>query len=147
MSRPRTRPHPLDPGILEALQERLIAGESITRICEDSAMPTKAAVYLTMAKDPAFKTGIAHAREAQQEAIIDETIDIADAVDPEKRGAVEKARLQIWARQWRAAKLAPNTSPGSTNGQLPSPMALVGAVIGSRQTNSAPAGANTCAYG
>ena len=57
-----------------------------------------------MARDPAFKTIIAGAREAQQDAIIESLIDMADNATPE---TVNVVKLQIWARQWVAAKLAP----------------------------------------
>jgi len=57
-----------------------------------------------MAADAEFKTFIARAREAQQHAMIDETVDMADQATPEDWQAV---KLRIWARQWRAAKLAP----------------------------------------
>ena len=67
-------------------------------------MPHQAAVYLSMAQDDVFQRRIARAREAQQEAIIDGTIDLADTANPEN---VQVVKLQIWARQWRAAKLAP----------------------------------------
>jgi hypothetical protein len=67
-------------------------------------MPDYSMVYRAMAKDAAFANAIARAREAQQEAIIDGTIDLADEATPE---TVHVAKLQIWARQWRAAKLAP----------------------------------------
>ena len=74
--------------------------------CSPPDCPSKAAVYLRMAKDPDFATIIARAREAQQHAIIDQTVDMADAATPENWQVI---RLRIWARQWRAAKLAPKT--------------------------------------
>jgi ABC-type nitrate/sulfonate/bicarbonate transport system ATPase subunit len=57
-----------------------------------------------MAKDEAFRTRIARAREAQQDALMDETLEMADAATAEDWQVVE---LRIWARQWLAAKLAP----------------------------------------
>jgi hypothetical protein len=102
--RPPTRPNPLDYGILDALTERLVSGESMREICEDPQMPSQTAVYLAMIDSPNFRRGIARAREAQQEALIDSTIDIADEATPE---TCNVAKLRIWARQWRAAKLAP----------------------------------------
>ena len=100
--RPPTRPSPQQ--CIEEICARIIAGEAIVKICEDTNMPHQAAVYLAMAEDEAFQRRIARAREAQQEAIIDETIDLADTATPEN---VQVVKLQIWARQWRAAKLAP----------------------------------------
>lgn len=104
MSRPPTRPNPLDEGIVEKICDRLIAGESITSICSSKDMPAVTMVYQAMAKNEEFRNAIAYAREAQQEAIIDETIEIADAATPEDYNVM---KLRIWARQWRAGKLAP----------------------------------------
>lgn len=102
--RPPTRPNPLDPGILDRICEGLTEGESIVKICEPEDMPHFTMVYRAMAKDEAFANAIAKARAAQQEAEIDKMIQIADEATPEN---VHVAKLRIWARQWRAAKLAP----------------------------------------
>jgi hypothetical protein len=72
--------------------------------CAEEGMPSKSAVYQRMAADEEFRTRIARAREAQQEAIIDETVEMADTATPDDWQVV---KLRIWARQWRAAKLAP----------------------------------------
>jgi hypothetical protein len=57
-----------------------------------------------MARDASYFAIIARAREAQQQAIIDATVDMADKATAEDWQVV---RLRIWARQWQAAKLAP----------------------------------------
>lgn len=102
--RPPRRPHPLDKGILDRICEGLIEGKSITQVCEPEDMPHFTMVYRVMARDEAFAKEIARAREAQQEAIIDETVALADGATPEDWQVV---KMRIWARQWRAAKLAP----------------------------------------
>jgi hypothetical protein len=102
--RPPTRPNPLDEGILERICEGLIEGKSITVVCEPEDMPHWTMVYRTMAKDPVFAKEIARAREAQQEVIADNIVEMADNA---KVDDVNVVKLQIWARQWRAAKLAP----------------------------------------
>lgn len=104
MARPRLRPTLDDEGVIDRLCERLISGQGLAKACEPRDMPTAPEVYARMAKDPEFATVIACAREAQQEAMIDETIDMADKATPEDHQVV---KLRIWARQWRAAKLAP----------------------------------------
>jgi hypothetical protein len=53
-----------------------------------------------------FRTTIARAREAQAVALIDGTLEMADAATPENWRVV---RMQIWARQWFASKVAPRT--------------------------------------
>lgn len=102
--RPPTRPHPLDEGILDRICDGLIEGKSIVQVCEPQDMPHFTMVYRVMAKDEVFAKEIARAREAQQEAIIDSTVDLADGATAEDWQVV---KLRIWARQWRAAKLAP----------------------------------------
>lgn len=104
LGRPRTRPHPLDDGILEKICDGLIAGNSLRSICKPEDMPRDADVYLEMAKNADFRAAITRARTAQQEAMIDSTIDMADEADESNYNVV---KLRIWARQWRAAKLAP----------------------------------------
>jgi hypothetical protein len=98
------RPSLDDSAVVDELCARIIAGEGIKAICRDDDMPAHRTVYERMAADEAFRTRIARAREAQQEALIDETVEMADAATVEDHQVV---KLRIWARQWRASKLAP----------------------------------------
>jgi len=93
-----------DPAVVEALIERVSAGESISAICASKDMPSARAVYSRMGRDDQFCAVIARAREAQQESEMDACIDMADKATPEDWQVV---KLRIWARQWRASKLAP----------------------------------------
>lgn len=104
MARPPERPNPLDPGIADQIAERLASGESMKQICADPFMPVESQVYLYMAKDEAFRSTIAYAREAQQEFEADNCVALADGATADNWQAV---KLQIWARQWRASKMAP----------------------------------------
>lgn len=104
MGRPLTRGNPDDPAILDEICNRLVEGEAIRSICADPAMPSQVTFYARMADDPAFRNRIARAREAQQHAEIEKTIELADEATVEDW---QVKKLQIWARQWRAAKLAP----------------------------------------
>lgn len=90
--------------IADELIDRLCGGEGISEICRDDHMPDARTVYRKMAKDEAFAARIARAREAQQEAEADAIVDMADDAGAEDWQVV---KLRIWARQWRAAKLAP----------------------------------------
>ncbi len=81
-----------------------MAGESLLAICEDPAMPVRSEVYAAAAADEAVRTRIAHAREVQQDAIVDQIVGMADAATVEDHQVV---KLRIWARQWQASKLAP----------------------------------------
>ncbi len=93
-----------DPAVRERLCNALVSGSSIAQVCKLPDMPAESTVYLKMAKDEDFRSLIALAREAQQEAEADRTVDMADKATPEDWQVV---KLRIWARQWRAAKLAP----------------------------------------
>ncbi len=99
-----SRPSIRDDGILDRICERLIKGEGIKAICRDKDMPSEGAVYWAMAHDAEVQSRIARAREAQQDAIAEENIAIADEATPEN---VHVAKLRIWTRQWTMARLAP----------------------------------------
>lgn len=93
--------------VFDEICDRLVDGESLRKICKDKHMPSKWAVLKWLAKDEVEGDGLlvaqyARAREAQIEGEMDEMIEIADAEeDP------AKARVRIWARQWKAGKLKP----------------------------------------
>jgi hypothetical protein len=106
MGRPPVKPSVDDAEAVARLCDLLIGGMSMSEVCARDDCPSRTAVYAKMASDAAFRATIARAREAQQHAIIDETIEMADAATPEDWQVV---KLRIWARQWRAAKLAPRT--------------------------------------
>lgn len=90
--------------MLDKVCEGLISGKSIVEVCKPKNMPSYNAVYLAMAKDELYAKSIARAREAQQDFIADQNVMMADKATPEN---VRVVQLRIWARQWRAAKLAP----------------------------------------
>lgn len=93
-----------DPAIVQEICDRLASGESMRKISESPHMPAQSQIYLRMAQDDVFRSSIVAAREAQQEYMIDQTVDMADEATPEDHQVV---KLRIWARQWRAGKLAP----------------------------------------
>jgi hypothetical protein len=98
------RPKPTDDGIVDRISDGLISGLSIRKVCAPDDMPSVSVVYLEMAKNEDFRNAIAHARDLQQDAMVDETVDMADDATVEDWQLV---KMQIWARQWRASKLAP----------------------------------------
>lgn len=93
-----------DPALVQEICDRLASGESMSKIALSPHMPAQSQIYLRMAQDEAFRRNIAAAREAQQEYLVDQTVDMADSATPEDHQVV---KLRIWARQWRAGKLAP----------------------------------------
>lgn len=112
-----------DPEMVERICALLVSGIGIAEICKADDMPAESTVYCRMADDEEFRRRIARAREAQQEAEIDRTITMADAATAEDWQVV---KLRIWARHWRAAKLAPkkygdkvDLNVGGQNGDNP----------------------------
>lgn len=93
-----------DPIVVDEICERLAGGESLIGICRDRHLPDATTVYRKMARDAEFAATIARAREAQQDYEADNIIEMTDAATPEDWQVV---KLRVWARQWRAAKLAP----------------------------------------
>ena len=79
-------------------------GSGISEIAGKNGFPAACTIYRLMAEDAEFATCIARAREAQQEHEMDYCIQLADSATPEDWNV---KKLQIWARQWRASKLAP----------------------------------------
>ena len=93
-----------NPAVVDELCDRIASGRGIVEVCSDPDMPHDTTVYRHMAKNPEFAARIARAREAQQEAEPDRIVQMAEAATAEDWQVV---KLRIWARQWRAAKLAP----------------------------------------
>jgi hypothetical protein len=94
-----------DDALIAQLCDEIAGGRAIHEISEtESWCPGEASIYRQMAKDEAFRSAISSARAAQQEREADECIRMADLATPDDWQVV---KLRIWARQWRASKLAP----------------------------------------
>lgn len=104
--RPVGRPTTYSKQTADKICELIAQGMGLRAICDKSGMPTTSTVCLWLSKHPEFSEQYARAREEQADGFADEIIDIADSVAPET-GEVAKAKLQIDARKWKAAKLAP----------------------------------------
>lgn len=92
-----------DPDVVEALCDEIASGQGVNEASVIIGVH-ESTIYRRMARDPEFASRIARAREAQQEIEPDRMVAMADAATPENYNVV---KLRIWARQWRAAKLAP----------------------------------------
>jgi len=84
--------------------DHLATGKSVIDIGKLQGYPSTDSIYRQMHRDPEFATAIARAREAQQDHEADKCVQMADEATVEDYNVV---KLRIWARQWRAAKLAP----------------------------------------
>lgn len=94
--------------------QRVAEGETLTRLCLDPRLPTKAAVLRALGRDAAFRRAYARARRLQAEHWAEEILDIVDAgagePDAEGRPPAEKdllarAKLRVDARKWLLARL------------------------------------------
>ena len=92
------------PEIGRAICARLMAGESLTAIARDPAMPSYATVMAWVSRHPEFEDAYAAARAVQADWFFDEARDVALAARP---GTVAADRLRFDVLRWQAAKLAP----------------------------------------
>lgn len=119
-----------DPALVEELCLRLVSGQGIKAICRAKDMPHETTVYRRMFRDEAFASRIAHAREAQQDAMSEQCREIADSATAENWMV---ARLRVGTRQWTMARLAPKKygsvqehRHGGTEGGQPIPVRFEG---------------------
>ncbi len=102
VGRPSRYTKPWAAKICDAVSE----GKSLREICSKPPMPSRASVNRWLNENAEFRDQYARAREEQAEFYADQIISIADEVE-EESASVAKAKLQIDARKWKAAKLAP----------------------------------------
>lgn len=116
------RPSDFTQDIADAICEKLGDGISLRTICLAEDMPAKSTVFRWLSLNKAFSDQYARAREAQADAIFDESLDIADdgsndyitktngdgstTVQPNTEH-IQRSRLRIDTRKWMAGKLAP----------------------------------------
>lgn len=107
--------------IADTICERLSDGESLRSICAEDEMPNKATVFRWLATNAVFSDQYARAREAQADALFDDTLEIADNARNdwmERRGEddagwvangehIQRSKLRIDTRKWMAGKLRP----------------------------------------
>lgn len=84
--------------------DHIATGKSLIEIGSLQGYPSSDSMYRQMHRDEDFASSIARAREAQQDHEADQIVRMADLADGENWQVV---KLRIWARQWRASKLAP----------------------------------------
>lgn len=119
------RPTDYSPELAETICDRLIAGDSLRKICESEEMPAKVTILRWLVKHEQFRAQYAIARELQAEGELDEMKDIsdddaADVVFKEvetahgseakavfMRANVDRAKLRIETRRLRMEKMAP----------------------------------------
>ena len=118
--------------LVERLCGELACGRAVCEVAKEEWCPSEPSIYRRMAVDPEFRAKIDEARAAQQEYEVDACVSMADKATPEDWQVV---KLRIWARQWRAAKLAPkkygdkltqeHTGPGGGPVQMDATITIV----------------------
>lgn len=114
------RPSSFTQEIADRICERIAGGESLVSICLDEDMPARSTAFRWLSQNEAFQDIYARAREAQADALADDIVHIADTprlgtktvtketgVEVTEGDMIEHRRLQVDARKWMAAKLAP----------------------------------------
>lgn len=104
--------------------QRIMAGESVARICRDDRMPAQSTVYQWLVSNDQFRAAYQLAKQLMAETLADEALDISDdsagdyvegkdgkSFDPEH---VQRSKLRVDTRKWLAAKLAPKRYGDST---------------------------------
>jgi len=88
-------------------------GETLTHICKQPGMPTRAAVKYWMANDEEFRKEYDAARRMQAESFVDRAIAIAESACVAPEGVNPHAwanakRLEVDTLKWSAARLDPS---------------------------------------
>lgn len=117
-------PMQFDQAIADHLCERIVTStDSLRTICEDEGMPSVSLILKWLSLYPSFEAQYAKSKEQQIEALVSETLDIADDgrndymerlnFDGSQPGwhlngeALARSRLRIDTRKWLAGKLKP----------------------------------------
>ena len=110
------------PEIARSICDRLMEGESLRQICQDTNMPARSTIFLWLEEHEEFERWYTLAKRMQIEDLLDETLRIADDSSNdwiEREGpdgkkyrvfnpdSVRRSELQIAARHWLVAKLMP----------------------------------------
>lgn len=106
--------------VADTICGRIVAGESLRRICADDDMPAASSVFKWLRENDEFSQQYAKAKEEQAEGFADELVSIADEREYEKvevdgvplavkfdATAVARNRLRVDTRKWVASKLLP----------------------------------------
>ena len=83
-----------------AILTQIAMGKGLVTICKAPDMPSVPTVREWINADPELANRYARAREDQADTLADEIVSIADKAED-----ANKARLQVEARKWVAAKL------------------------------------------
>jgi hypothetical protein len=123
--------------IADTLCQRIAAGETLRKICEEMAMPDVSTVLKWQRDNPRFVLQYHRARIEQTRTWADQIIELADdntndiktitrksgkEAQVTDREAIERTKLRIWTRQWLMGKTnRAEFGEGSTDPQTGTP--------------------------
>lgn len=135
------RPSEYTQEIADKICALLAEGISLRTVCKGEEMPDLSTIFRWMRVHPEFNNQYAKAKEESADAMLEETMDIADngsndwmaTNDPENPGfkfngeSFQRSRLRVDTRKWAMSKLKPKKYGDkidmTTNGKdLPSPI-------------------------
>jgi hypothetical protein len=103
-----SRPTIHSPKLAGRICDLIAEGSSLRLIGEMPAMPSRRTMRGWLETQPEFERGYEIARRQRTDALVDEIVEIADAVKgSDSAAAVNAARLAVDTRRWLAAKLLP----------------------------------------
>lgn len=125
------RPTDFTPELAAEICVRISDGRSLRSICKASDMPDARTVFRWLAANKDFCQQYVRAREASADAMFEEMLHIADTpklgkktklVDGKKEvmqgDMIEHRRLQVDARKWALARMAPKKYGEKWSGEL-----------------------------
>ena len=105
------RPPKYTPELAAEVLRRIAAGESLSAVCRDKHLPSRAIVNGWVIGErgapPSFRAAYARAKAARVEVLADEIISLADEARGCDNAEVQACRLQVDARKWSLARMAP----------------------------------------
>ena len=97
------RPSTFSEELTTVILTRVMAGESLRKVCDSEGMPARSTVHLWLAADSGFSDQYARACEIRAEHLFDEMFDIAD----NEKGDATRDRLRVDTRKWALSKMNP----------------------------------------
>ncbi len=125
------RPQTYSAALAARVCSRIANGESLKALCRRPGMPAIATIHLWLTRHEAFRRMHQAACEARADVLVEEMLAIADDSSgdfkPARTGAapaldrenLQRAKLRIEVRRWRAARLAPHKYGDRPGGGVP----------------------------
>jgi hypothetical protein len=97
------RPSTFSEELATIILTRIMAGESLRKVCDTEGMPARSTVHLWLAANTVFSDQYARACEIRADHLFDEMFDIADDV----KGDATRDKLRVDTRKWALSKMNP----------------------------------------